>query len=761
VQPSASPPERPVVRLAAAWVAGSFAGSSGWLAPECAVALGFALLVAAGLANAARARGAIVLAALAFSAAARAGAQAPGLAEADPGGSWSVRELHEGAERARTGRARLLAELASGAVEEGARVALAPRALVRLPARGPVPDPRAGPGGDPADGAVRELLPDEVLRLEPGSGFLHLGRPLAELRSAALARIEHLEDPGARGLCAALLLGDTSLFRPDEQDRYVRTGTYHLLVVSGTQVVLLSWLVFAPLARTLAALFEWLTRRALRPELVALPFVALYVPLAGGDAPVLRAALVFALVPFAPRSGAHGVPRRCDPWTLWSAALCCECAWNPCAATSLSVQLSYAATLGLVLASGPALARIHAWLGPAGLAPTDSLGRARPELLRVASLRAGIALRTALVASVVAVIATAPLVLARFGELCPSGVLSTVLLLPPSAVLLVLAALHAFLGLPVPEALLTICARCADAIVRAFDALPLSPAAVPPRPFLCWAALAVLALATMRCADRERALRCARAAACLAGVCLLPWTAAPLQLELAVLDVGHGTCAALRASDGSAWVFDAGSRDRSGLARGALGPLLARWDPCAVRYALSHSERDHDGALDWVLERYRPALWAGAEPAHPDERLAHSLPRVDLARRGTLELTGLDSGRVWLVRGSTQEGNEGSRSLVLERGDGLLWLSGDAVEEGLRGQLEAWPETPGRVRVLLLPHHGGESSRLGALLDALEPAEVWISSSEVPAGLAEVRRRGLRWRWTASEGPLVLDGPGP
>jgi competence protein ComEC len=519
--------------------------------------------------------------------------------------------------------------------------------------------------------------------------------------------------------------------------------------------------VFAPLARALAALFERSTRRRLRPELLALPAVALYVPMAGADAPVLRAALVFALVPFAPRSQEHGVPRRCDTLTLWSAALCCECAWNPRAATSLSVQLSYAATLGLVLASGAALARLQAWLGPPGLAPADSLGRARPELLRVASLRAGTALRTALVASVVAVTATAPLVLARFGELCPSGVLSTVLLLPPTAALLVLAALHAFLGLPVPEVLLVLCARATETIVRAFDALPLSPGVLPPRPFLFWAAVAVCVLAAIRCADPERARRLARAAACIAGLCLLPWTAAPLRLELVALDVGHGTCSALRAPDGSAWVFDAGSRDRSGLARGALGPLLAAWDPCAVRYALSHSQRDHDGALDWVLERHPPALWAGAEPAHPGERSAHSLRRVDLARRGALELTGGASGRIWLLRGLVEEGNEGSRSLVLEHPDGLLWLSGDAVEEGLQGLLDAWPGPPGPVRVLLLPHHGGESTRLSTLLSALQPAEVWISSSEAPAAAAEVQRRGLHLRWTAREGPLVLDGQGP
>ncbi len=754
---AARAPDRPLVRLAAAWAAGSFAGCAGWLAPEIALGLAFALLAAAGVAGAGRARRTGILAALALCAAARAGALASARGTSDPGGSWSVHELHDGAERVSTGRAQLQAELVSGAVEEGARVALAQRPLVRLPARGPVQDQSGGS----TNGLVRELLPDEVVRLEPGSGFLHLGRPLAVLRSAALARVERLEDPAARSLCAALLLGDSSLFEPGEQDRYVRTGTYHLLVVSGTQVVLLSWLVFAPLARALAALLERLLRRSLRPELLALPAVALYVPLAGADAPVLRAALVFALVPFAPRSRALGVPRRCDGLTLWSAALCCELAWNPCAASSLSVQLSYAATLALVLASGAALVRLHDWLGPPGLAAVDSLGRARPELVRVLSVRAAGALRTALCASVLAVIATAPLVLARFGELCPSGVLSTVLLMPPTAALLVLAALHAFLGLPVPQELLALCARLTDGIVCAFDALPLSPGVLPPRPFLFWAAAAACALAAIRCADPGRARQLARTAALVAGLCLLPWTAAPPRLELVALDVGHGTCAALRAPDGSAWVFDAGSRDRSGLARGALGPLLSSWDPGAVRYALSHAERDHDAALDWLRERRPPALWAGAEPAHSGERSAHSFPQVDLVRKGAMELTGSASGRVWLLRGSGLPGNEGSRSLVLEHPDGLLWLSGDAVEEGLQGLLEAWPEPPRPVRVLLLPHHGGESSRLGTLLGALQPAEVWISSSEAPATLPEVRRRGLPLRWTARDGPLVLDGRGP
>jgi beta-lactamase superfamily II metal-dependent hydrolase len=117
----------------------------------------------------------------------------------------------------------------------------------------------------------------------------------------------------------------------------------------------------------------------------------------------------------------------------------------------------------------------------------------------------------------------------------------------------------------------------------------------------------------------------------------------------------------------------------------------------------------------------------------------------------------VSAGKAWLVRGATGDGNEGSRSLILERQDGLLWLSGDAVADGLQGILAALPGAPGKVRVLLLPHHGGESVQLGALLEALHPAEVWISSSETPASAPEVQRRGFALRWTGREGPLVLD----
>lgn len=762
-----SSPQRTLLGPALALAAGSLLGSSALVAPGAALGLGFVLLCGGAFLRAGGARRGALLAAVALCATARAatlsGAAPPGTTlpgAAPPAavqtGRWQVRELDAGHEQAAAGTAQPTCRLAAGAVEDGARVELAAGAARKEPATGPCADPRQARPVAPSQALVRELLPDEVLRLEAGADFLHLARALARLRSSARARLEAIPDAPTRGLACALLLGDTALLTPEEQDLFVRTGTYHLLVVSGTQVVLLSWLVFAPLAHALSGLVGFLGARA-RAELLLVPLVALYVPLAGGDAPVLRAALVFALVPFAPRSRALGVARRCDGLTLWSAALAVECLWNPCAAASLSVELSYAATLSLITCSGPLLARLQSALGPPGLASVDALGRARPWILRLSSSLASRAARRALVASCVAVIATAPLVLSRFGELCPSGVLSTVVLLVPTTLLLVAAALVAFVGAPLPAGVLIAPAHACGFVARAFDALPLSPWSAPARPFLAWAALALLLLAALRGATPLASSRPLRAAALLAGLLLLPWTRAPAAAEVVALDVGHGTSVCVREVDGSAWIFDAGSRDRSGVGRGALLPLVAAWEPGELVCVLSDAQRDHDGALPWVAERLAPSAWVGAEPAHSGERFPHALRRFDLPGPGALELPARPGSRAWLLRGSCESGNEGSRTLVLEEQGELLWFAGDAEEQGLAGTLEAWQRAARPVRMLLLPHHGSDLPRLSALLERLRPREVWISSSEWPPASAELERRGLDWRWTGAEGPLCLD----
>jgi beta-lactamase superfamily II metal-dependent hydrolase len=208
-------------------------------------------------------------------------------------------------------------------------------------------------------------------------------------------------------------------------------------------------------------------------------------------------------------------------------------------------------------------------------------------------------------------------------------------------------------------------------------------------------------------------------------------------------------------------VFDAGSRDRPGVDREALGALISAFEADRVITVLSHQDLDHDGALPWLVERHPPACWAGALPARISERLPHTTVRID-AETGRILLAWPGPAdpdlRLELTRALAIEGNEGSRTLeLLWKGESIL-LFGDSEGDGLVGWLRArTSERP--VRLLLFPHHGSDTEHLGPLVEALHPAEVWISASGEPEVLRELVRRRIPTRVTSRDGALSLELP--
>jgi competence protein ComEC len=245
-------------------------------------------------------------------------------------------------------------------------------------------------------------------------------------------------------------------------------------------------------------------------------------------------------------------------------------------------------------------------------------------------------------------------------------------------------------------------------------------------------------------------------AAALAWIAILvPWSAAPKGLELWALDVGSGTAVAWRAPGAGAWVFDAGSRDRPDVAREAVLPLLRAWEAARLSIVLSHADRDHDGALPYIASRVPPTVWMGAVPAHCAERLPHTIARLDV-RTGAARYSDPNGLAVSLERGLERDDNEGSRTARIRFGEYEIVLCGDAEAEGLREWLASEPHERA-ARVLLLPHHGSDSTWLGPLLASTRPREVWVSGpAEIPIA-AELGRRRLDWRWTARDGPLRVE----
>lgn len=586
----------------------------------------------------------------------------------------------------------------------------------------------------------RSLAVDEVRRRrvdDPGWP----GLPWARWRAAALARLEHGAERRTVGLARALLLGERSGLEPELADRFTRTGTRHLLALSGLHVGLVAWLVAGPLAAALCLLLRGASRGRMRlpPALPRAALVLALVPLAGGGPPVTRAAVALALAALASEVRGPRDPggRRVDGRSLWALALILELASAPESVGRVGVQLSYAATLGLLLAAAPATRGLRAALPGGGrVAPVSRSGRRRPQLARVLASRTLDAALSGVAASWVATVATGPLVWHHFGELAPVGILVTPLAVLPLVVLLALGWV-AILAPPLaPWVGLEAAADALIALVTWADALPGTPVVLPPRPL---ALLAVVAVGLLALAAGRGGRAASRATRAGLGALLLPWTLGPTGLEVVLLDVGHGTAVLARAPGAGAWLFDAGSRDRIGVARAAVAPVLRAWDVGRLSVVVSHGHQDHDGALPWITARWRPALEAGAL----DGALDLEAGRLQLPTRCRLGVT--------LVRGRPGDGNEGSRCLELEWHGRRLLLTGDAEQEGLAATLEAGL-LQGPCDLLLLPHHGSSTPHLAALLEATDPREVWISAGVVPDVAAELERRGLAWGCTARHG---------
>ena len=635
----------------------------------------------------------------------------------------------------------LLFEPDGCAPRDGEALALLPGGEVVPWSRGPEPAPRTRSERFAAHSSV---APDELVRLAPGPNtpWAALAGELADLRVALGERAARVEGAESTGLLRALAIGAREELPQERIDLFARTGTSHLLAISGWHVGLFAALVVLPLARAAPRTRRRWTALAARTALLFL-----FAGVAGAEKPVLRAtlALVFLQLAWLRPRAARALPLRPDGLSSLAGAFALECLLDPGGLDSLSLALSYAATLGLIAGTGPIAGALRPererWSG---------LGDGRlARAARILGARLAALFASGLAASLAAVLATLPLTWATFGEFAPAGALLTVLSMPAFTFLSVLAWLAALVPWSGFRAPAELGARALYAVLELGDALPWTPLVLPPRPLALLVFATVLAFLGLRHAGARRA------AALVFGALLLPWSAAPRGLELSALDVGHGSALVLRAPGLDALVFDAGSRDRRAVASEALVPLLARREVARVRVVLSHPDRDHSSGLGRLAERYPIDTWLGAAPAQGLVRWPHGLERLDLGPGRLACGRPCPELELALLRGSGNEGNEGSRALeVAWRGQRLVLL-GDAEEEGLAGL----PLAPGPLRLLLAPHHGSDGPALWDLLERAPPAEVWVSSAARPAIAAELERRALPWRWTGRDGPLALHLP--
>ena len=171
----------------------------------------------------------------------------------------------------------------------------------------------------------------------------NLGSPLLQviyaIKEKALATIYMLWPDPEASLLSGILLGiETGIPAPVQAD-FRSTGTSHIIAISGFNITIIAGLFASFFGRTLGR----------NKGAIAAGFgIAIYTVLVGADAAVLRAAIMGGLSLFARQIGRrqHGILAL-----IFTAAV--MSLFNPHTVWDIGFQLSFAATLGLILYAEP------------------------------------------------------------------------------------------------------------------------------------------------------------------------------------------------------------------------------------------------------------------------------------------------------------------------------------------------------------------------------------------------------------------------
>lgn len=576
--------------------------------------------------------------------------------------------------------------------------------------------------------------------LERRDGDRSVRTAAARLREAARGAFARSMPPGTeRGLVLAMVLGDRSEVDEPTAEAFRASGTYHVLALSGAQVALMAGLLVGGL--------RWLRVAPWGQAAVTALVVGLYALFVGGDVPVVRAALMASAV-----LAGRALEVDTDVPNLLGLAGLALLAHRPAAAADVGFQLSFGATLAILLLASP-------------------LARGVPRL----PLRADLAVA----ASVAAQGALAPVLALWFHRLAPAAVLLNVAAVPLSAAVL-LAGLGVLAVAPLGDEAAQLAGGLAWAAARALrlsgDLGPLEPwldLRVAAPSFLA-VALHAGGLASLYHGRRARglALLLACHVALLAG--RFP-ARADGRLHLTVIDVGQGDSLLLRSPSGRAVLIDAGgSRD------GRFDPGERRVAPELWRLGLrrldalvvTHAHPDHVGGARFLLRAFRVSqLWEGPAPLRDPvwrRALAPLEPfgatRVTVARGMRVDWDGV---RV-AVLGPARPGrpparvrNEDSVVLDVAFGGVHFLLTGDVV-----GEAEEALRAPPSL-VVKVPHHGSRSSSQPGFVERAAPRLAVVSAGAHnpfghphPEVLDRYRRQGALVLRTDRDGTIEVSTDG-
>ncbi|MDQ6964906.1 MAG: DNA internalization-related competence protein ComEC/Rec2 [Mariprofundales bacterium] len=534
---------------------------------------------------------------------------------------------------------------------------------------------------------------------------------LAGVRQRVRNSLSHTAEE-ERAIIAALLLADRSQLSDQQWQLFAASGTAHLLAISGLHIGMVAGWGFLLVWWLLTRREAWIVHLPVRRcALVAgLLFAVGYATLAGWSLPTERAVLMLAaaVVAWWLRSRSH-------PLNTMLAALMVVVLFDPSAVVSISLWLSFVAVTALLIWS--------------------------MQMDPVAGRGWRASLHALLWVSVIASLATLPLVAGMFGILPIYSLPANLLLVPlyglwilPSSLM---AALLAIIGWSGGAhglfALAAVAVSAGQKVLASLYQLPGGSWWLPQLP-VWWLLLLSLLLAVAGWIWWQRKRLAALTLLLSTLLALVAWPESRVeQTQWTAWDVGQGAAATIRFADGEVMLIDApgsrGSRFNGGstVADGLRAQGVTHVDVVVV----SHLQSDHAGGVATLLRRINHVdeLWLADLPESrhaPQVRLwRRQLHRLGgdirwLTQGDRLSIGGHDVQVLWPPR-HVHSANANNSSLVLSitlAGDTKMLAMGDS-EALVERQLVA--AGIGHHDLLLVPHHGSRSSSTYPFVQRVTP----------------------------------------
>src|SRR5258708_2862805 len=186
---------------------------------------------------------------------------------------------------------------------------------------------------------ILSYMPNAEATRLPGDGGNPIVHAIYAIRERSFDNIYRLFPDPEASLLAGILLGDASGLPDSIQQAFKNTGTAHIIAISGFNISIVAGIFVTFFSRMFGAR---------RGALAAISGIAFYTFLVGASASVVRAALMATLALFALQVG-----RRQQGLNTLGFVAALMALWNPLVLWDAGFQLSFFATLGLILYGEP------------------------------------------------------------------------------------------------------------------------------------------------------------------------------------------------------------------------------------------------------------------------------------------------------------------------------------------------------------------------------------------------------------------------